>query len=56
VKGQRVEVFAEHKKPKTWPCPECGVACKLHDHDEERVWRHLDSCQVRRSCMRGFRW
>jgi transposase len=44
VKGQRVEVFAEHKKPKTWPCPECGVACKLHDHDEERVWRHLDSC------------
>lgn len=45
VKGQRVEVFAEHKKPKTWPCPECGVACKLHDHDEERVWRHLDSCQ-----------
>jgi hypothetical protein len=29
VKGQRVEVFAEHKKPKTWPCPECGVACNV---------------------------
>lgn len=45
VKGGRVEVFAEHSRPKTWPCPECGAACGLHDHDEERVWRHLDSCQ-----------
>ena len=45
VKGQRVDVFAEHSRPKTWPCPECDLACGLHDHDEERVWRHLDSCQ-----------
>lgn len=39
-----MEVYAEHKKPKTWPCPEWGAACKLHDHDEERIWRHVDSC------------
>jgi transposase len=45
VKGQRVDVYARHSKPKSWPCPECGIACGLHDHDEERVWRHLDSCQ-----------
>lgn len=44
VKGQRVEVWAKHSKPKTWPCPECGQSCGLHDHDEERTWRHLDSC------------
>jgi len=47
VKGQRVAVFAEHGRPKSWPCPVCNAACGLHDHDEERVWRHLDSCQFR---------
>src|SRR4051794_4617988 len=45
VKKQRVDVWAEHNRPKSWPCPECGSACDLHDHDEERTWRHLDSCQ-----------
>jgi transposase len=45
VKAHRVDVFAEHTKPKAWPCPECGAKCGLHDHDEERTWRHLDSCQ-----------
>ena len=45
VKKHRVDVFAEHSKPKSWPCPECGARCGLHDHDEERTWRHLDSCQ-----------
>ena len=38
-------MYAEHGKKKTWPCPECGKDCGLHDHDEERTWRHLDSCQ-----------
>jgi len=44
VGGQRVDVFAEHGAPKSWPCPECGAACGLHDHEPERIWRHLDSC------------
>ncbi len=45
VKQQCVDVYAEHGKVKTWPCPECKAACGLHDHDEARTWRHLDSCQ-----------
>lgn len=45
VKERRVDVYAEHAKRKTWPCPECDAPCGLHDHDEERTWRHLDSCQ-----------
>jgi transposase len=28
-------------------CPECGTVCSVHDHREERRWRHLDSCQMR---------
>ena len=30
-----------------WPCPECGASCQLHDHQPERQWRHLDTCQYR---------
>jgi len=44
MKAHRVDVFAMHEQDATWPCPECAKACGLHDHDEERVWRHLDSC------------
>ena len=26
VAKQRVDVFAKHDKPKSWPCPECGTS------------------------------
>jgi transposase len=45
VATRRVDVWAEHKKGATFHCPECNAACGLHDHAEERVWKHLDSCQ-----------
>lgn len=45
VKTQRVDVWVEHPEGVQWPCPECGGALPLYDHSEERVWRHLDSCQ-----------
>jgi transposase len=28
-----------------WCCPECGQPCPLYDHQPERRWRHLDTCQ-----------
>jgi transposase len=45
VENQRVDVWVEHPKGIKWFCPECGAEGPLHDHAEERVWRHLDSCQ-----------
>jgi transposase len=39
-----VHVFVEHGEH-AWVCPECGEACALYDHQEERVWRHLDTMQ-----------
>lgn len=47
VKGQRVDVWAEHPDGQSWPCPECKKALAIYDHAEERVWRHLDSCQYK---------
>src|ERR1700737_140044 len=43
--GGEVPVYLEPQELGSWPCPECGVGCQLHDHQEERQWRHLDTCQ-----------
>ena len=42
-----VHAYLDHEEVKSWPCPECGAASKLHDHQLERRWRHLDTCQYR---------
>jgi transposase len=47
VEKQQVDVWVEHPKGLKWICPECGHEGTLHDHAEERVWRHLDSCQFK---------
>lgn len=41
----RVDVWVEEFKGLKWKCPACGQTGPLHDHDEERIWRHLDTCQ-----------
>ena len=45
LEAGEVQVYLEHKKTASWPCPECGQACPLHDHQPQRIWRHLDTCQ-----------
>jgi len=40
-----VHVFLEHEGVRNWTCPECGGEAKPYDHQAERAWRHLDTCQ-----------
>lgn len=47
TREHRVDVWVEHPPELTWPCPECKKAGPLYDHAEERVWRHLDSCDFK---------
>jgi transposase len=42
-----VHVHLAHEPGLLWPCPECGEPCPLYDHQPERRWRHLDTCQYR---------
>src|SRR5436853_4907269 len=42
-----VWVHLEHEFGIEWPCAECGKHCRLYDHQAERKWRHLDTCQYR---------
>jgi len=45
VEKQRVDVTVIHPPKILFACPECGIESPVFDHAEERVWRHLDSCQ-----------
>lgn len=42
-----VHVYLAHRDRIEWACSECGVGCRLYDHQPERRWRHLDTCQYR---------
>jgi len=44
LEAGEVHVYLEHDDVK-WPCAECGTTCGLYDHQPERQWRHLDTCQ-----------
>jgi transposase len=41
---KRVDVYLDYSKEKG-KCPECKKSVPLYDEREERVWRHLDSCE-----------
>src|SRR5579863_8722294 len=40
-----VHVYLEHEDVEEWACGECGAETKPYDHQAERGWRHLDTCQ-----------
>lgn len=40
-----VYVYLEHHAVIEWSCADCGAPAKLYDHQPERQWRHLDTCQ-----------
>jgi transposase len=42
-----VHVYLEHEDKREWGCAECGAPSPLYDHQAERQWRHLDTCQYR---------
>jgi transposase len=45
LENGEVHIYLEHAQDVSWSCPECGVPSPLHDHQAERCWRHLDTCQ-----------
>jgi transposase len=42
----RVDIWVEHEPGVRWRCPHCERELGVRDHAEERVWRHLDTCQL----------
>lgn len=42
-----VHVYLAHQDNHPWACAVCGALGPLYDHQPEREWRHLDTCQYR---------
>ncbi len=43
--SNRVDIWLEHEAGVRWGCAQCRRELPCRDHAEERVWRHLDTCQ-----------
>jgi hypothetical protein len=56
LKQGEVHVYLAHENQLEWPCAECGASCALYDHQAERQWRHLDTCQYRTILHAGPEW
>jgi len=44
--AQRIDIYVEHEKDIRVRCPECGFFYGMYDHSPERIYRHLDTCQM----------
>ena len=47
MEKDRVDIYLQWPYKQEGICPECGKSCKIHDRREERIWRHLDTCQLK---------
>jgi len=47
IEQDRVDIYIEWPKGQVGICPECNKKTKIHDRREERLWRHLDTCQLK---------
>ena len=45
--SEEVRVHLEYRLMSEWKCSSCGAPASVHDHRDERSWRHLDSCQLK---------
>ena len=44
---RQVDVWVDHKPGIGFPCSDCQAESPVHDHSDERIWRHLDSCHFK---------
>jgi transposase len=43
---QRIDIYLDHERDIRVRCPVCGVFYAMYDHAPERVYRHLNTCQM----------
>lgn len=44
--AQRIDIYVDHEKDIQVRCPECGEFYSMYDHSPERIYRHLNTCQM----------
>ena len=44
--AQRIDIYVDHERDIRVRCPECGEFYGMYDHAPERIYRHLNTCQM----------
>jgi transposase len=44
--AQRIDIYVDHERDIRVRCPECDTFYGMYDHAPERVYRHLNTCQM----------
>ena len=44
--AQRIDIYVDHERDIRVRCPECGEFYGMYDHARERIYRHLNTCQM----------
>jgi transposase len=44
--AQRIDIYIGHEPDIRVRCPECGTFYGMYDHAPERIYRHLNTCQM----------
>mgnify|MGYP001764764242 CR=1 FL=1 len=44
--AQRIDIYVDHERDIRVRCPKCEEFYGMYDHAPERVYRHLDTCQM----------
>lgn len=44
--AQRIDIYLDHEQDIRVRCPECGEFYGMYDHAPERIYRHLNTCQM----------
>jgi transposase len=45
--AEQIDIFIDHEDDIQVRCPECGEFYGMYDHALERIYRHLDTCQMK---------
>lgn len=46
IKNNKINVVLKHKEGYLFTCPICKNHSLVYDHTKQRIWRHLDTCQL----------
>jgi transposase len=44
--AQRIDIYLDHEQDIRVRCPECGEFYGMYDHAPERIYRHLNTCEM----------
>lgn len=45
--AERIDIYIDHEPDIRVRCPECEEFYGMYDHAPERIYRHLDTCQMK---------